>query len=109
MRLAIQVDNQEQNGTILQALGIAYSRLNKPDDALQNYKQALEIRRRLGQKKGVADGLNMIAQIYDEQGKSDFALRNYNDALQIYREIGDQQDIGNVQLNLGKYYDDRGK
>ena len=109
LSLAVQVDNQEQKGTILHVLGAAYSLLNKPDDALQNYKQALEIRRRLGQKKGIADGLNMIAQTYDGLGKSELALRNYNDALQIYRDVGDQQDIGNVLVNLGQYYDDRGK
>jgi serine/threonine protein kinase/tetratricopeptide (TPR) repeat protein len=109
LSLAIQVDNQEQKGTILHALGIAYSRLNKPDDALQNYKQALEIRRRLGQKKGIADGLSMIAQTYDGLGKSDLALKNYNDALQTYREIGDQQDTGSVLLDLGQFYSDRGK
>ena len=109
LSLAIQVDNQEQKGTILHALGIAYSHLNKPDDALQNYKQALEIRHRLGQKKGIADGLSMIAETYDGLGKSDLALKNYNDALRTYREIGDQQDTGSVLLDLGQFYSDRGK
>jgi tetratricopeptide (TPR) repeat protein len=109
LSLAIQVDNQEQKGAILHVLGAAYASLNKPDDALSNYKQALEIRRTLGEKKGIADGLNMIAETYDGLGKSDLALKNYNDALQIYREIGDQEDTGNVLGNLGQYDDDRGK
>src|ERR1700730_6659456 len=109
LSLAIQVGNQEQKATILHVLGAAYSSLNKPDDALQNYKQALEIRRSLGLKKGVSDGLNMIAMTYDGLGKSDLALKNYNDALQIYREIGDQQDMGNVLSNVAQYFDDRGK
>jgi len=109
LSMATVVGNQEQKAMILHVLGAAYSELNKPDDALQNYKQALEIRRSLGLKKGVADGLNMIAMTYDGLGKSDLALKNYNDALQIYREIGDQQDIGNVLSNVAQYYDDRGK
>ncbi|HVS88765.1 MAG TPA: tetratricopeptide repeat protein [Candidatus Acidoferrum sp.] len=109
LSLAIQVDNQEQKGTILHVLGAAYFYLNKPEDALQNYKQALEIRRSLGEKKGIADGLTMIAETYAGLGKSDLALKNYNNALQIYREIGDQQDAGDILGNLGQYYDDRGK
>jgi len=109
LSLAIQVENQEQKGSILHVLGAAYASLNKPDDALQNYKQALEIRRSLGDKKGIADGLNMIAETYDGLGKSDLALKNYNDALQTFREIGDQADIGAVLDNLGQYNDDRGK
>jgi eukaryotic-like serine/threonine-protein kinase len=107
--LAVAVDNQEQKGTILHVLGAAYSNLSKPDDALQNYQQALEIRRKLGEKKGIADSLNMIAITYDGLAKSDLALKNYNDALRIYREIGDKQDTGAVLLNLGQFYDDRGK
>ena len=107
--LAVAVDNQEQKGTILHVLGAAYSNLNKPDDALQNYQQALEIRRKLGEKKGIADSLNMIAITYDGLAKSDLALKNYNDALQIYREIGDKQDTGAVLLNIGQFDDDRGK
>jgi serine/threonine protein kinase/tetratricopeptide (TPR) repeat protein len=109
LSLAIQVENQEQKGSILHVLGAAYASLNKPDDALQNYKQALEIRRSLGDKKGIADGLNMIAETYDGLGKSDLALKNYNDALQTFRDIGDQADIGAVLDNLGQYNDDRGK
>ena len=109
LSLAIQVDSQEQKGTILHLLGIAYSSLNKPDDALQNYKQALEIRRILGQKKGIADSLSMMAQIYVGLGKSDLALKNFNDALQIYREIGDQDDTGGALLDLGQFHNDRGR
>jgi tetratricopeptide (TPR) repeat protein/predicted Ser/Thr protein kinase len=109
LSLATLVGNQEQKAMVMHVLGAAYSSLNKPDDALQNYKQALEIRRSLGLKKGVGDGLNMIANTYDGLGKSDLALKNYNDALKIYREIGDQQDIGNVLSNLAQYSRDRGK
>ena len=108
LSLAIQVENQEQKGSILHALGAAYASLNKPDDALVNYQQALEIRRSLGDKKGIADGLDMMAQTYDGLGKSDLALKNYNDALQIYREIGDQQNTGDVLLDLGQFHNDRG-
>ncbi len=109
LSLAVQVDNQEQKALILQALGIGYSGLNKPEEALQNYQQSLEIKRRLGQKKGIADSLNMIAAVYDGLGKSDLALTNYTQALKIYRDIGDRQDVGTVLLNLGQFHHDRGR
>lgn len=109
LTLSVQADNQEQKALILQALGIAYASLNKPDEALRNYEQSLEIKKRLGQKKGEADSLNMIAEVYDVLGKPALALTNYNQALQIYREIGDRQDVGNELLNLGHSYNDRGK
>jgi tetratricopeptide (TPR) repeat protein len=107
--LAIEVDNQEQKALVLQALGIIYAQLNKPDEALRNYQQSLEIKRHLGFKRGIADSLAMIAQAYDGLGKSDLALKNYTAALQGYRELGDKQDVGDELLNLGQFYDDRGK
>ena len=108
LSLAVRFDNQEQKALVLQAMGIAYSMLNKPDEALQDYQQSLEIKRRLGQKKGIADSLNMIAEAYDGLGKSSLALKNYQEALKTYREIGDRQDVGNVLVNLGQFYHDRG-
>ena len=109
LSLAVQVDNQEQKALILQALGIAYSDLNQPEEALHNYQQSLEIKRRLGQRKGIADSLNMIASVYEGLGKSALALTNVKEALKIYREIGDRQDVGTVLINLGWFQHNRGK
>ena len=109
LSLAVQVDNQEQKASILQALGIAYSDLNKPQEALQNYQQSLEIKRRLGQRKGIADSLNMIASVYESLGQPALALTNIKEALKIYREIGDRQDVGTALINLGGFQHNRGK
>ncbi len=46
----------------------------------------MEIKRRLGEEKGIADSLNMIASAYDGLGKSDLALKNYNEALATYEQ-----------------------
>jgi serine/threonine protein kinase/tetratricopeptide (TPR) repeat protein len=109
LSLAIQMDNEEQKALILQALGIAYSDLNKPEEALHNYQQSFEIKRRLGQRKGIADSLNMIASVYEGLGKPDLALTNAKEALKIYRKIGDRQDVGTVLINLGWFQHNRGK
>ncbi len=69
LSLAIQFDNQQQKGAILQALGIAYQRLNKPDDALRNFNQALEIRRKIGDQRGIAMSLMQLAQVQDGYGQ----------------------------------------
>jgi eukaryotic-like serine/threonine-protein kinase len=109
LSLSVEVDNQEQRALVLHLLGIAYANLNKPDEALRNYQQALEVRRGLGQKQGIADTTAMIAQVYDALGKSDSELKSYNDALEIYREIGDKPNTAIVLLNLGQFYEDHGK
>src|ERR1700686_3400718 len=64
LSLAIQVDNQEQKALLLEAMGISYRLMNKPEEALRNYQESLAIQRRIGQKRGEAASLNEMAQVY---------------------------------------------
>jgi eukaryotic-like serine/threonine-protein kinase len=107
LSLAIQLENDEEKAAVLQAIGVAYKRLNKLDDALRNYQESLEIKRRLGQKRGIAASLNEIAQIQGRLGKPEAARANFNEALQLRREIGDKKGIGDTLNDLGYFYTDR--
>ncbi len=98
----------EQEALVLQATGIAYKLLNKPQEALRNYEDSIAINRRLGQKRGVAASLEEIAQVQDSLGKTDDALKSYNEALQLRREIGDKKEVADTLIDLGSQYIDRG-
>ncbi len=107
--MSIELNDEAAHALVLQAMGVAYSSLQKPDEALKNVNESLAIKTRLGMKKGIADSLQMIGSIYDGMGKVDLALKNYNGALKIRREIGDQQGTANVLSDLGDFYVERGK
>src|SRR3989441_247670 len=62
LTLAVQLRNDEEKAAILAATANAYHYLNQQDDALRNYAQALDIKRRLGNKGAIAESLNLIAQ-----------------------------------------------
>ncbi len=109
LSLAIQLDNEEEKATILQAIGIAYRLLNKQDEALRNYQESLAIKRRLGDKRGMAASLDMIAQIQERLGEADQALKSYEEALRLRRETGDREGAGDVLIDLGGFYHDRGQ
>jgi serine/threonine protein kinase/tetratricopeptide (TPR) repeat protein len=106
--LAVEVDNLEQQALILQAIGIAYQDLNKPTEALRNFNDSIEINQKLGQKRGVAASLSMIAQVDESLGKTDDALKSYNQALQIRRDIGAKKEVGDTLINIASLYYDRG-
>jgi len=108
LALAIQLENDEEKAAILQAMGVAYRRLGKQDDALQHCQQSLEIKKGLGDKRGMAASFGQIAQIQDELGKSDEALKGYQQALALEREIGDKKGVGDTLIDLGTFYHDRG-
>jgi serine/threonine protein kinase/tetratricopeptide (TPR) repeat protein len=109
LTLAIQLDNLEERATILQAIAVAYQLLNKQDEALRNYQESLAIKRRVGDKRGMAASLNNIAQIQELSGDSRQALKSYQEALQLRREIGDKKGVGDTLVNLGGFYHDRGQ
>ena len=106
---AIQLNNTDGKATILNAMGAAYEQLNKPDDAMVNYKQALDLKRTLKQKAGEALVLGNIARVQASLGKPDDAYKSYNEAEKLQREIGDKKGLGVTLINLGQLYQDRSK
>ena len=47
--LSIELENLDQRGESLYFLGVAYRMLNKPQEALRSFQDALSIRRQIGQ------------------------------------------------------------
>jgi serine/threonine protein kinase/tetratricopeptide (TPR) repeat protein len=109
LSIAVQLQNPEQQAMILQATGISYKLLGRSDDALNNYKQSMDINTRIGKKRGVAANLSEIAQVQARMGNSDQALANLTKALSLQREIGVKKEVGDTLINLGQMYEDRGK
>ncbi len=108
LSLSIQLGNDEVRSATLHLMGVAYRRLNKPEDALRNFQDALAIRRRTQEKRGIAFSLNEMAVVEVSLGKNKDALAHYQEALQVRREIGDKRGLGDTLLDLGNFYDDGG-
>jgi len=109
LNLAIELDNQEEKAQILQAIGVAYEGLNKPDEALRNLEQSIEINRALGKKGGVANNLVVIADVQASQGKAEAAVASFKEALDLDREIGAKKNEADTMIDLGVLYEDKGQ
>jgi eukaryotic-like serine/threonine-protein kinase len=107
--LAVEFGDDEEKAQILQATGVAYAALNKHEDALTNLRESLEIKRRLGLKKGMAMSLEAIASSEDVLGKSAQALEDYKSALALWQEVGDKAGTGDILNDLGQFYVDHGQ
>lgn len=107
--IAVELGNDEEKAMILQALGVAFSVLNKQEDALRNYQESLKIKRRLGLNKGIADSLQAIAQTENAMGQPAAALKDYQETLQIRRSIGDKAGTGDVLNDLAQFYGEHGQ
>ncbi len=109
LTLAIELGNEEEKADILHATGVAYKFLNQQSEALRNYQESLAIKRRIGQKRGIAVSLNEIAKIQVRLGNREQGLKDFREALELRREIGDKKGIGDTLIDLGNFYNDGGQ
>ena len=108
LNLATQGENQEQKALVMHALGVAYRLLNKPDDAMRNYRQSMEINQKLGLKRSLAVNFTEIAQVQTMIGKPNDALKSYAEGLAIQKEIGAGKESGETLLDIGVVYENKG-
>ncbi len=104
---AVQTGNEPAKGAALHATGVAFKRLNKPEDALRNYEQALEIRRRIKDRRGTAATLTEMGQVLTTLQRTDAALVSFNESVQISREINDKRGEGLTLIGIGGILDER--
>ncbi|AKG23306.1 CHAT domain-containing protein [Calothrix sp. 336/3] len=77
--------------------------------AISKWLEALELWRKVGDKKQQATTLNNIGFVYNSLGEKQEALKYYNQALPLYRAVGDRGGEANTLSNIGSVYDDLGE
>jgi Flp pilus assembly protein TadD len=90
------------------ALGVAYSRLGQSEDAREQYGKAVELRRQLGDRRGVASSLRNLAQLSMVQGRFEEAQSQLDEARALFEAIGDADGLAAVDNELGLLAEERG-
>ncbi len=89
---------------MLISMGTAYSTLGQYNKAMENYRVAVKLLRKLEDADalvGKASLLNNIARVYAIRGQFDKALRCLEDSLSITRKIDDRRGEALTLLNIG--------
>ena len=73
LSLAVQLDNPEQKALHSAVVGNFLPAMNKPDDAIRKIQDSMEISRKLGMKRLLANSLSELAQDQITLGKPDAA------------------------------------
>ena len=98
---AIESKRLDGISSILVNLAKIYQSRGEIDNALQAYRESLEIKEKLGDtyQKGI-NYLN-IGAIYEEKGDYQMALTNYMEAMKIYKEYEHLEGTIHVLMHLG--------
>ncbi|QDH71715.1 tetratricopeptide repeat protein [Lysobacter alkalisoli] len=90
------------------ALGIGYARLGQIADATEQYRKAVELRRTVGNRRGVATSLGNLANVLALTGHHDEAADNLQQARTLYTELNDRAGLAAVENELGLLKEERG-
>lgn len=106
-KVANKVEKLKGRSTALGNIGIIFSDKGEMDKALKYLKDALKIRKEIGDRQGEAFTLDGIGIIFSVKGEMDKALNYHQDALKIHKEIGDRQGEAFALKNIGLIYRDK--
>ncbi|MFM7217835.1 MAG: adenylate/guanylate cyclase domain-containing protein [Bacteroidota bacterium] len=71
-------------------------------------RQACDLSKKLGYKRGVASAYKLIGRGYFNQGVYFDALQNYNQSLEAFSSMGDSVGVANIFSNIGAVYFNQG-
>jgi serine/threonine protein kinase/tetratricopeptide (TPR) repeat protein len=106
---SILTGNRESEATVLNAIGLAHFYLDRHDDALKHYRQSLDIKREIGDERGMSATLSNMAVVYQVRGDFEHSVDTYREALAISERIGDTQGLAENLINLGTVQEERGE
>lgn len=99
-----QEKDSAQTGEAFNYLSIALYRKGDYEGALQASRKALTIRKKLGDKRGIASSLNKFVNIYTDQVKLDSALYYAIASLDIFEEIEDSAAIAQTAIAISSIH-----
>ena len=100
--------SQTGESQALNGLGTVYQELGQYDTALDDFQQALQGARDLGDADGVTGSRNNIATLYEAQGSLDQAWNLLQDSLAATNSSGNRFEERAVLDNLGSVASDLG-
>ncbi len=102
-----KVDEEElrkREGEHLLQAGILHWYKGNLEWSREYHQRSLEIREKLGHRRGIADSLNNLALVYQSKGEPDIAEEYHQRSLRIREELGSKPDIASSYNNLGNIY-----
>ncbi|BAV97074.1 serine/threonine-protein kinase [Lysobacter enzymogenes] len=100
--------NRYGEGETQNALGIGYARLGQNDHALDQYRNAVELRRAAGNRRGLATSLRNLGNVLVLTGRFDEAARSLHQARELYAALDDRHGLAAVENELGLLAEERG-
>jgi signal transduction histidine kinase/Tfp pilus assembly protein PilF len=107
MRLALELRDNYLVAMSYQNIGVLYTELDRPREAMDYYQKALDLYRILKDRDGEAGAMQNMGIIYSNDKKYREALGYYLSALKVYEDLKDSISMALMYLNLGSLYEEQ--
>jgi eukaryotic-like serine/threonine-protein kinase len=109
LSLMTRIGNEQGQGDVLNATGVAHQRLGEYAQAIARYGEAAAIRRKIGDRRGTAVSLKNRGSVQILMGRFADAEPDLRAARAIYEAIGDRKGLADVGSDLGALHEGRGQ
>jgi tetratricopeptide (TPR) repeat protein len=93
---------------VVNALGVGYGRLGQTQEAEEQYRRAVDLRRAVGNRRGVATSLRNLANLLSQRGAFEAAAASLDEARRINVELNDRAGMAAVDNERGLLEEERG-
>jgi ATP/maltotriose-dependent transcriptional regulator MalT/predicted phosphodiesterase len=90
----------KEKADAVHGIGLIHMQLGDLNESEQKYQESLNVREKIGDKKGIAISLNDSAIILEHQGRFDDALKKHQKSLIIRQDISDKEGIARSLSNI---------
>lgn len=94
---------------LVSSAGVRFFHRGEVEDARAQLEEGIEIHRRLGSERGVANALNSLGWIARHEGRIDEALAHYSESLEIRRRLSESNAVAMALVSLAYLEVDRGR
>lgn len=109
LRLAIEKKIPSQEARAYVGIGYTFDRLDNPKEAIDNYKQALKIFKKLNHKRGLNQTIINLGSLYYDLNEYKIAESYFAQALKSFESLNDQAGIAYGNFILGNSSRAQGK
>lgn len=100
--------SDKERAAMLNALAFAAQTQEKTSEALELYRQSIEISERLNDLQGKSAAINNLGRVYFTRGEYERALTLYRESLEIKERLGDLWGKSATLNNMAQLYFTRG-
>lgn len=104
-----ELENDQGRADVLNAMGVAYDHLGRFEEAVSRYREAAEIRERIGDRRGLATSLRNLSAIHAVLGEMAAAEEDLVRAEEILTDLGDRPGLAELANDQGLLAEEQGR